>query len=226
MEKIRVGVINSNALSREGLASLLTGMGFGSVQGAAGVQDLKQLADGHPMPDVVLVDLSRSVGDVIATMNAIKVWSPTTKVVFLLQELDVELLGACFGAGAFGYLLKDISRAALEETLKLVCAGEKVFPSSLALQMGALASKFGDRTHTLAQLRAGGLSEREIDILRCLVIGHGNKTIAANLNIAELTVKVHLKRILRKTHACNRTQAAIWALEHGLIGQVELDRSA
>lgn len=62
------------------------------------------------------------------------------------------------------------------------------------------------------------LSERELEILRCLVDGDSNKRIANRLNITEATVKVHLKSILRKTHVMNRTQAAIWGLQRGLVG--------
>jgi two-component system, NarL family, nitrate/nitrite response regulator NarL len=226
MTTIRLCVIDPSTLSRAGLVSLLRAMEFGNVDEAASVAELEQAGDARPSPDVVLVDLSFGAGDVAQTMAEIGAWAPHCKVVFLAQELDIALLGACFAAGASGYLLKDISRDALQGTLRLVAAGEKVFPSALAVQMAGLVNRFGERRMSSAKLHTGNLSEREIDILRCLVTGYPNKTIAANLAIAESTVKVHLKRILRKTHASNRTQAAIWAVENGLAATADLDRSA
>lgn len=218
MEKLKIGVIDPSGLFREGLVSLLAAVGFIPVQAVASVRDLKPLSDGQAKPDILLVD-STPTDSVANIIDAVRAWSSTTKVVFLAQELDIDLLSKSFDAGACGYLLKGISCDALVGALNLISAGEKVFPSALASTLAALASKFGHAVSNLAQLRDTGLSDREIEILRCLAIGHANKMIAAGLNIAESTVKVHLKRILRKTHASNRTQAAIWALEHGIFGE-------
>jgi two-component system nitrate/nitrite response regulator NarL len=226
MTPIKLSVIDPSTLSRAGLVSLLRAMGFESVEEAAGIAEFERSGEAQSSPDVILVDLSLGAGDVRQIMREIEARAPQCKVVFLAQELDIALLGACFAAGACGYLLKDISSDALQGTLRLVAAGEKVFPSALALQMAGLVNKLGERRMSAARLNAGNLSEREIDILRCLVTGYPNKIIAANLAIAESTVKVHLKRILRKTRASNRTQAAIWAVENGFAGNAELDRSA
>lgn len=222
----RLSVIDPSTLSRAGLVSLLRAMGFAIVAEAACIAELKRGDAGRSVPDLVLVDLSLGGGDVAEIMREIESWAPHCKVVFLAQALDMALLGACFAAGASGYLLKDISRDALQGTLSLVTVGEKVFPSALAFQMAGLVTRFGERRFDATKLEAGNLSEREIDILRCLVTGYPNKIIAANLSIAESTVKVHLKRILRKTRAANRTQAAIWAVENGLGGASGLDRRA
>ncbi len=216
MTAVRLGVIDPSTLSRAGLVSLLRTMGFADIADTASVTEMKHAADPSKPPELLLLDLSLGPGDIAAAMCEIEACMPGCKVVFLAQTLDLAVLGACFAAGASGYLLKDISREALQGTLGLVAVGEKVFPSALALHMAGLAEKFGERRTSGAKLAAGILSEREIDILRCLVTGYPNKTIAANLSIAESTVKVHLKRILRKTRASNRTQAAIWAVENGL----------
>jgi len=225
MKEIKLTVIDQSTLSRAGLVSLLRAMGFSDVREAASVAELPYGEVGGE-GEVVLVDLSLGADEVRQIVQDIAARAPDSKVVFLAQDLDIGLLGACFAAGACGYLLKDISRDALQGTLHLVAAGEKVFPSALAPQMAALVNKFGERRASAPNRHPGNLSEREIDILHCLVTGYPNKTIAANLAIAESTVKVHLKRILRKTHASNRTQAAIWAVENGFAATAELERSA
>jgi two-component system, NarL family, nitrate/nitrite response regulator NarL len=225
MTSINLAVIDPNTLFRAGLVSLLSAMGFGSVEEVASVQELQRAADNRAVPDIVLIDLSRGIDDIDEAMHQVEAWAPGAKVVFLANELDVERLGTCFASGAFGYLLKDISRNALQESLRLVSVGEKVFPSRLASLMAGLASRLRDPGLNAARLRACNLSDREIEILRCLVSGQPNKVIAANLDIAESTVKVHLKSILRKTRAGNRTQAAIWALEQGLVNAVQIEGS-
>jgi two-component system nitrate/nitrite response regulator NarL len=115
-------------------------------------------------------------------------------------------------AGLDGYLLSDLSPAALVQSLQLVLLGEKVFPTSLA---ALLVSGLTDNVVTMPG-GGRGLSEREGQILRFLVHGESNKMIANHLGITEATVKVHLKTVLRKIGALNRTQAAIWALNNGL----------
>lgn len=217
MSDISLAVVDPNTLFRAGLVSLLSAMGFGAVEDGASVAELRERISGKPSPSIMLIDLSRVMGDTAEAMQEITATAPDAKVVFLANDLDIERMSACFAAGAYGYLLKDISRNALEESLRLVSAGEKVFPSRLASMMSTLSNRLGDPGLNAAKLRECNLSEREIEILRCLVNGQSNKVIAANLDIAESTVKVHLKSILRKTRACNRTQAAIWALEQGLV---------
>ena len=216
MEKLKIAVIDPSGLFREGLVSLLAGVGFIPVLDAPSIRDLKPLSDGQAAPDILLID-SPHDDNVVNTINAVRAWSPATKVVFLAQEFDIDLLSKSFDAGASGCLLKGICCDALVGALNLIDAGEKVFPSALASRLAALANRLGHAAFNLAQFRDTGLSEREIEILRCLAIGYANKAIAAGLNIAESTVKIHMKRILRKTHASNRTQAAIWALEHGIF---------
>ena len=107
-------------------------------------------------------------------------------------------------------------RDALQESLRLVRAGEKVFPSELASYIPAMPSNFAIPEISTSALREFELSCREIEILQCLTNGQSNKAIAKNLDIAEATVKVHVKRILRKAHVANRTQAALWGVSKGV----------
>jgi two-component system nitrate/nitrite response regulator NarL len=215
MALVEVAVVDSNNLVRGGLVSLLSAMGFSRVEESASINELTQPAAGRAAPEIVLSDLPRGVDEAADAIRRIGAWAPEAKVVFLANDLDIELLSACYAAGVFGVLMKNISREALLESLRLVGAGEKVFPSRLASLLPGLFNHIGEtRLNGVKKLDNCGLSEREIGILRCLINGQSNKVIATNLEIAESTVKVHLKSILRKTGARNRTQAAIWALDH------------
>ncbi|WP_286192094.1 response regulator transcription factor [Roseomonas genomospecies 6] len=141
---------------------------------------------------------------------------PGIRVVILTTDLCTRRLSGALGAGAHGYLMKDIACEALMQSLKLVMMGEKVFPTHLA---ELLINGRSEELATEVPARRKGLSQREIQILRCLLNGNSNKMIANHLHITEATVKVHLKSLLRKINASNRTQAAIWALNNGIGDQ-------
>ena len=114
-------------------------------------------------------------------------------------------------------MLENLSRDALQKSLTLISTGEKVFPSELASIIADLASQRATDTES----HNPDLSDRELEILRSLTSGDPNKVIAAQLDIAESTVKVHLKHILRKTNSFNRTQAALWAVRHGIAARAD-----
>ncbi|MBP2229070.1 two-component system nitrate/nitrite response regulator NarL [Azospirillum agricola] len=166
--------------------------------------------------DMLLVDLPSGLDDEVEAMRALREEHPHIKTVILTTDLDTRRLSAALGAGAGGYLLKDIACEALMQSLKLVMMGEKVFPTHLAeLLVSGRTEDMGAELPT----RRKGLSQREVQILRCLLNGNSNKMIANHLHITEATVKVHLKSLLRKINASNRTQAAIWALNNGIGDQ-------
>jgi two-component system nitrate/nitrite response regulator NarL len=215
-----VAVLASQSLVRAGLVSLLTSLEFEDVAEAATLDDLMQRTSGDELPEMLLANLVPSAADVSGLMHAIEAWAPSIKVVFLSSYLDINLLSECFAHGASGYLLEELSAEALQKSLALVSAGEKVYPSGLA-------SVLADRTKrviddTLCQIKSGDLSTREIGILRLVADGRSNKVIATELNIAESTAKLHLRNILRKLNASNRTQAALWAVQSGVVGDAKL----
>ncbi len=105
---------------------------------------------------------------------------------------------------------------ALTESLRLVMMGEKVFPTDLS---ELLLRNNPQKAPMPGPGERQGLTEREMQILCCLIKGQSNKMIAIHFNITEATVKVHLKSLLRKINASNRTQAAIWALNNGIGDQ-------
>jgi two-component system, NarL family, nitrate/nitrite response regulator NarL len=211
---MKIAILGSNSLFRAGLVALLGALGFERVAEASSLDELKQLTAGNGI-EVLLFHLPHEAKSVAGAMGEIQSWLPDAKVVFLADKLDVNRMSECFATGASGYLLENLSRDALLKSLTLVRTGEKVFPSELASIISDLAAS---QRHPATDTESDNpdLSGRELEILRSLVCGDANKVIAAKLDIAESTVKVHLKHILRKTHSFNRTQAALWAVRRGV----------
>lgn len=208
-----ITVVGPRSLLRSGLVSLLKTVGFEPVEDFDSVAYLKNGATAGR--NGIVVCLMRDTGELVGTMDDVKSRAPSAKLVFVAPTLDLGAMSACYSKGGSGYLLDKISCDALAESLKLVNAGEKVFPSDLA----SLFPTFSFRNSAPRDeqgLRTSDLSRREIQILQCLTSGQSNKVIANSLHIAEATVKVHVKRILRKARVTNRTQAAMWGIALGV----------
>ncbi|MBY6262181.1 DNA-binding response regulator [Azospirillum sp. 412522] len=216
MDAINVFLIDANKLFREGMKRLFEGTSFNVVGEAGSLREgLSALGTGGN-PDLILVDLPSGADEEVDALRMLRENHPSIRVVILTNDLETRRLSAALGAGAGGYLLKDIACEALMQSLKLVMMGEKVFPTHLAeLLVSGRTEDMGAELPT----RRKGLSQREVQILRCLLNGNSNKMIANHLSITEATVKVHLKSLLRKINASNRTQAAIWALNNGISDQ-------
>jgi len=212
---IIAAVLSGSQLFRTGLVSLLSKIGF-EVEEGSDIGALKHRRNGKVGPDILLIQLSSEAEDVITSIEDVGSWQPAAKIVFLVADFDLTVMGGCFAAGASGFLLEDISPEAFESSLRLVCAGEKVFPTALASLLPGLTTKSSGPTINMTDVRNSHLSEREIEILRCLTDGQSNKVIANTLEIAESTVKVHVKRVMQKIHATNRTQAALWGTARGV----------
>nr|WP_281381284.1 response regulator transcription factor [Microvirga lupini] len=139
----------------------------------------------------------------------------------LVDQYDLNQVLTAFRSGADAYLKKSISYEVLVKSLDLVLLGEAIFPGAIIDLLREQDARVEQSKQTSApegpqELNppAKGLSVRETVILRCLMDGDSNKIIARKFDITEATVKVHVKAILRKIQAKNRTQAAIWAASH------------
>ncbi|WP_029006920.1 LuxR C-terminal-related transcriptional regulator [Azospirillum halopraeferens] len=214
MDSVNVFLIDANKLFREGMKRLFDGSTFKVVGEAGSLREGMSLTDAaDPRPDLILLDLANGGEDEVDAMRSLRARRPDIRVVILTSDLCTRRLSGALGAGADGYLMKDIACEALMQSLRLVMMGEKVFPTHLAQ---LLVSGRADDAGPEMPARRKGLSQREVQILRCLLNGNSNKMIANHLNITEATVKVHLKSLLRKINASNRTQAAIWAMNNGI----------
>lgn len=205
-----ITIVSKSRLFRDGLKSLLSDSTSAEIQEVESPEDLTA-----PQNGIILLDAGSNPVRVIDDVGYLsKSFSDSSSVV-LADVLEWQYLIGAITAGASGYLLKDISTEALLSSLKLVEIGEKVFPTNMC-------SLLAQGSHQLMKAPPGRnnismLSKRENEILKFLVEGDSNKLIARRLNLTEATVKVHMKSLMRKLECNNRTQAAIWALHHGVF---------
>jgi len=164
------------------------------------------------LPDVVLMDLVMPELDGVEATRKIREASPSTKVIVLTSFADDEKVFPAIKAGAAGYLLKDVHPAELAEAVRKASRGEVLLAPSVAARL--MQEVAGERP------AAGGLTERELEVLRLIARGLPNKQIARELVVSEKTVKTHVSNILAKLHLADRTQAALYAVREGLA---ELD---
>ena len=167
------------------------------------------------------MDGARDHEEACCQVRQVKDQYASARVLMLVDQYDLKRIISAFQAGADAYLVKSVSCEVLVKTLDLVMLGEVVFPSAVlellrdhVLQPNDEAEAQGTEKAPDGNFQSKGLSVRETVILRCLMDGDSNKLIARKFDITEATVKVHVKAILRKIHAKNRTQAAIWAASH------------
>jgi two-component system, NarL family, nitrate/nitrite response regulator NarL len=210
---ITVVLVGTNRLFRQGLRRLLDPEQFVVAGEARDLAMLDALIGERLAPDLVVADLNGCHDADLERLRCLRADHDELRVVVLANTLCLADMARLLNAGADGYLVNELSAEALSLSLLLVMQGEKVLPSTLA---GVLASERAEaRNGVLVQARRN-LTERERQILTCLLNGHSNKHIARALTISEGTVKVHLKSLMKKIAAANRTQAALWARNHGI----------
>jgi DNA-binding NarL/FixJ family response regulator len=204
---IRILVVDDHPIVRSGLASVLSSQADFEVVGEASNGEEAIAAALRLTPDLVLMDLRMPVRNGVDASAAILGARPSTRVVVLTTYAsDGEVLRA-IEAGAVGYLLKDVPHEELFRALRAVARGERYLAPPVTERLMA---------HWQDPARAS-LTERELEVLRCVARGDGNKRIAASLGITEPTVKAHLVHIFDKLGVENRTAAVRAARERGLI---------
>ncbi|HME05698.1 MAG TPA: response regulator transcription factor [Bryobacteraceae bacterium] len=201
---IRVLSVDDHALLREGIAALVASQSdMELVAEAANGREAVEQFRKH-VPDVTLMDLQMPELNGFDAMGAIRGEFPDARIIVLTTYAgDVQVMRA-LKAGARAYLLKGLLRKELIETIRAVHAGHKRVPPEVAAEIAE---------HALDDV----LTLREIDVLRLIAGGNSNKEIAAQLSITEETVKGHVKNVLAKLGANDRTHAVTIALKRGII---------
>jgi DNA-binding NarL/FixJ family response regulator len=205
---IGVLIVDDHAVVRAGLEQLLQTAEDIELRGSAGdgAQALAMVLEREP--DVVLMDLSLPGIDGVEATATIRAARPATRVVVLTSFSDRDRILSALDAGAIGYLLKDAEPADLLAGIRAAARDES--PLSPKAARAVLDRQSGRRP-------AADMTDRERQVLALVGAGLANKIIARRLNISEKTVKAHLTSIFRQIDVTDRTQAALWAREHGLV---------
>lgn len=214
---IRVLVVDDQPLTRHGIKAILEGEPDIQVVGEAenGQDALNQAL--ALLPDLVLMDIMMPNGDGIEATRAIKQRAPKTQVLMVTVYPDQDLFYKAVGAGAAGYVLKDISPANLAKAIRAVYDGKTMINPDLARKMVDYLFKISGGPDGTTARRVLGLTERETEVLVGVARGLSNKEIAKKLFVSESTVKTHLRVIYHKLKLRNRAQAAGFAIEKGLL---------
>ncbi|MDT0464992.1 response regulator transcription factor [Streptomyces gibsoniae] len=214
---IRVLIADDQTVVRQGFTVLLDAQPDIEVVGQA-VHGRDAIAKAAELaPDVVLMDIRMPEMSGIEATRGITEDSPHPKVLVLTTfDLD-EYVYDALRAGASGFLLKDASADQLAEAVRVVAAGDALLAPGITRRLIAEFSRLGRAPRTPLKNRVGDLTERETEVLTLIAQGLSNAEIAGQLVVAEQTVKTHVGRILVKLGLRDRTQAAVFAYESGLI---------
>jgi DNA-binding NarL/FixJ family response regulator len=201
---IKVLAVDDHPLLREGIAAVIDGEGdIELVAEATNGQEAIELFRRH-LPDVTLMDIQMPGMNGIDAMVAIRSEFPGARfVVLTTYQGDVQAFRA-LKAGASGYLLKNMLRKELLDTIRVVHAGRRRIPPEVAAELAD-------------HVKEDALSEREVEVLRMVAAGNSNKIIGAQLSVSEATIKAHMKSILAKLGANDRTHAVTIAIKRGFI---------
>jgi DNA-binding NarL/FixJ family response regulator len=203
-ESIRVLAVDDHLLLLEGIAAVIEGQPDITLVGQAmdgrdAIESFRRL-----LPDVTLMDLRMPDMNGIDALVAIRAEFPNARIVVLTTYAGDVHAAAALKAGAAGYLLKSLVRKELIETIRVVHSGKRRIPPEIA-------------TEIALHVADDALTEREVAVLGGVAAGKSNKVIAADLFISEETVKTHMKSILPKLNAQDRTHAVMIALKRGIL---------
>ena len=218
--EIRVLIVDDHAMVRQGLRTFLELQDNSApritVVGEAGNGTEAVELAGNVQPDIVLLDLVMPQMDGIQATPKIIECSPNSRVIILTSFGEEDKVLPAIRAGAQGYLLKDIPPDELVHAIREAYLGKVQLHPEIAKKLMSAVAAQEVTVSRFATNSNGGLTEREQEVLHLIADGLSNRAIAEKIFISEKTVKTHVSNILSKLQLTDRTQAAIYALKHGL----------
>jgi len=212
-EIIRVVLVDDHSMIRIGLKAYFDTIPDIEVVGEAssGEEALRVVEQTHP--DVILMDLIMTGMDGVEATQQVKKICPTCRVIILTSYHEDSHIFPAIRAGALSYVLKDIDPDDLAKAIRAAYAGEAMINPQVAARMvKEIQGGSQDEMNPFVEL-----TDRELDVLRMIAVGRNNQDIAAELVVSESTVKTHITNLLSKLHLKDRTQAAAFAWQNGIV---------
>lgn len=211
---IKILIVDDHPMIRQGLAVIIAAQPDLELVGEASNGELAVQQAMALHPDLVIMDLQMPVKDGLAATREITQADPHVQILVLTSFPDDDNVYAAIKDGAMGFLLKDASAEYLLDAIRTVARGEGVLHPTIArklMQEIKQPPRLPPTTEPLTQ--------REVEVLGCLVQGMTNQQIARQLSVSVRTVSAHVRNILEKLHLANRTQAALYALDQGIVSK-------
>ena len=206
-DTIRIVIADDHSVVRRGLRQLLEDeAGFEIVAEAGDVDAARRYVRGHH-PDVLILDLNMPGGSSLAAIPDMRTESPQTQIVVLTMQNEPAYARQALGAGVLGYVLKEAADAELVEAVKRAAAGDTFLNPRLGAKVAAEPPPGPP----------DGLSEREVEVLRMIALGHTNAEIAEQLYLSVRTVETHRAHIQQKLRLGSRSELVRYALDHKLV---------
>ncbi len=206
-EPLRIVIADDHSVVRRGLRQLLENEdGLEVVAEADDIDSARRYTRGHK-PDVLVLDLNMPGGSTLEAIPSIRDESPDTRIVILTMQNEPAYAREALGAGVLGYVLKEAADTELVEAVRRAAAGDTYLNPRLGARVAA-APPPGP---------PDGLSEREVEVLRMIALGHTNAEIAESLFLSVRTVETHRAHIQQKLRLGSRAELVRYALDHGLI---------
>lgn len=206
-DTIRVVIADDHAVVRRGLRQVLdTDGGFDVVAEASDLDSARRYVRGH-RPDVLVLDLNMPGGSSLESIPEIRAECPQTQIVVLTMQNEPAYARHALSAGALGYVLKEAAEEELVEAIRRAADGDTYLNPRLGARVAAEPPPGPP----------DGLSEREVDVLRMIALGHTNGEIAEQLYLSVRTVETHRSHIQQKLRLSSRAELVRYALDHGLV---------
>jgi two-component system response regulator NreC len=204
---LRIVIADDHSVVRRGLRQVLEGdTGLEVVAEAGDVEGARRYVRGHK-PDVLVLDLNMPGGSTLDAIPEIRAEAPNTQIVVLTMQDEPAYARQALAAGVMGYVLKEAADAELVEAVRRAAAGDTYLNPRLGARLAAEPPPGPP----------GGLSEREVEVLRMIALGHTNAEVAEQLYLSVRTVETHRAHIQQKLRLASRAELVRYALDHGLV---------